>query len=151
MMRTRSGGFFMVCFIILGVIAVLVGVTAATNGSSITPAISWTISIVAFILFFWAGRAAKQSGAHPVGRGALLGTIFGFIRGLSFFFMHVNMDTVQNKVHGSIPTDTLQKTVDLMNSPIAHVLSLIIMIIAWGVLGLIFAFVGGATVKVKRD
>lgn len=149
-MRIKSRVSLVVMAAVLGIIGLLVQVGLG-NGSSVVTVVAWIINILLLVLLFLAGRTAKQQGWRPVWTGALTGAVYGVFRGLSGFFTHVTAEQLQKSTHGQLSQDAIDKAVALANSTTTHFISLITMIVVWGIVGLIVAIIGGTTVKKPVD
>lgn len=146
--KEKSLGFFVLMSVALGVLALLNSIIFA--GSAASTIIGLVLNIIGVILLVWAGRSSKMVGGHPVGRGALMGAIYGIVFGISAFFMQ-NISAEYFGNVGQMPADQAQMAADMINSTGMHVFVLIFFIIIFSLLGLIISAIGGSTIKKPRN
>jgi hypothetical protein len=100
--------------------------------------------VVSAAILLGVGRAAKRQGARPAGAGGVAGLIYGIVSGWPVFLTHLTRADVLRRLHGrTLPAGTLRLAVQAANSPAAHVVTWLTVIVVGLVAGLVLGSVGG--------
>lgn len=146
MNQEKGFGFFVLTMVGLGILSILSGLIFKGAGSA-NMLIGLVLDIIGVILVVWAGRSSKRIGGHPVGRGALMGAVYGLVGGITVFFMEkMSTEDLQGQ-SGAISSEDASNFADVANSTGVHVLTYIFFIVIYAVLGLVVSAIGGATAK----
>lgn len=145
MKEPKTLGYFIVCIIVIAILELLNRLLLKTM--IVAGYLTIFFAIIGLIHVFWGGRVSKMFGGHPVGRGALLGAIYGVITGISIFFLHVSAGALQSQLGNSVSSGASQNLANMVNSPTTHVVTFLLGIVIYAVGGLIAAAIGGATAK----
>ena len=111
--------------------------------------LSIILDVVALGILFWAGRAAKQQNAKPVGVGVVAGLLYSLFYGWSLFFGHVTRAEIIAQLHRHPTTAavSINSLVKVANSPLIHVGAWIVLTIVWVIAGVALGVIGGLTTK----
>lgn len=143
--QEKGLGFYVVTMVVLGILDLLNSIIFQNSGARTI--IELVFYVIGVVLIVWAGRSSKRIGGHPVGRGALMGAIYGLISGASAFFVTVSSEKFDEQLGGTSSSVDTGSMAEMMNSTGFHVLTFIMSIIIFSVLGLIVGAIGGATEK----
>jgi hypothetical protein len=141
-MKSRS--FYIGLAAALGLVSLILTVAFGGHPSSAHTVISLLLDAVLLVVAFLFGRASKKQGGKPLWNGALAGAVFGLIGALGSFFVKIDASMLKNT---NLTADQIDTAVQWANSPVSHIISVVVAIILFGVLGLIAGVIGGATTK----
>ena len=135
--------------LVWGIISVIVSfIIMAGHHVSVPVLLQIVFDLVTAAIIFLAGRAAKQQGAKPVGAGVVSGLIFGVVSGWPAFFAHVTRSELTRSLHGRhLSPAQFDAGLTYANSPVAHIVTWVGLIVVTVVLGLVLGAIGGATAK----
>lgn len=106
------------------------------------------IELVAAAIAFAAGRRARANEGTPWRVGALTGLAYGVFAGWADFLIHMTRQELLARTHGTpLPSGSIGLAVQAANSPAAHVVTWLGVMVESLVLGLILGWIGGLSVR----
>ncbi len=148
----QSGRKYIIFAVVLGVLALLFTAVGGANANlhGLVSIVVIILDVLALIVALLIGRFAKRKGGRPLWNGALIGAIYGFLMSIGGFFVTVTAAEVEQVLRkaGTVVSSTLvTQTLAVENSPLLHVLGIVVSLILYGALGLIAGLIGGATTR----
>jgi len=140
----KSKGLYLILAVVLGLIQITLTIGLKTHASGGHSLITYLIIVILLVVMFMVGRLTKKKGGSPLWMGALTGGIYGLIAGLGSFFVKVDASKFQN---AALTAQQITKAVKYANSPVAHLMTDVVSIIIFGVIGLVVGIIGGSTAK----
>lgn len=134
----RPVGTYIVIGAVLGVVSLLLGLAKA---SGLGPVLDILIAATAFA----AGFSARTRAGHPAWSGAGVGAVYGVVSGIQAFLRTTTaseLKTALQKTHRTSPV-SMGKLLTIVNSPVAHLGSLMVAAIIFGLVGLILGAIAG--------
>ncbi|WP_053958991.1 hypothetical protein [Sulfobacillus thermosulfidooxidans] len=147
-MLTRPNWQYLLVAAILGIIQFLIGLAAPFHTIVISYILDFLILVVAFI----AGQHAKISSGHPGWFASATGAIYGFLAGITPFFVTITANDLKRQLHHHVVSSAqLQQIVKIANSPVAHFTDWLLSVLTYGILTLIIGSIGGLVIKKPSD
>ncbi len=134
--------------LILGVIEVLNIVLIANHDRHVGGAISLVIELGFLALTIVGGRAVKVDGGRPVPTGALMGGLYGVVESIPGLFTKF---AVSSFTGTNVTKAQAVHYAQFANSASGHLSALVGNGIVYAIVGLIFAAVGGASIRKPRN
>jgi hypothetical protein len=127
------------------------GIVAALVAAHLSHVPGLTFDVVTAVILFVAGRAAKQQALGPWKVGALAGAIYGVLSGWPALLVHVTraqlLHSTPAQLRGQLTPAEVTRALQVVNSPLTHVISWLGAVVVGVVLGLVLGAIGGMTVK----
>ena len=135
----RPPSMYLAIAVALGVVALLLALANVTG-------LAVVLDILVAATTFAAGYAARTRAGHPAWSGAGAGVAYGIVSGIGVFFHKVTaseLKTALEKTHRASPL-SMSQLLAISNSPGAHLGSLAVSSIFFGLLGLVLGAIAGA-------
>jgi hypothetical protein len=141
--------------VIIGVVGLLNAAVLAVHSSTskVSPILDYILYAAILVVALLAGRRAKQIGGRTWWQGAQMGIIYGVISAIGAFFQHTTLAQASkalSAVSSKTPVTAAQLQA-LYNSPVYHIVELLISAVFLGVLGLLLGVIGGATARRQTE
>ncbi len=135
--------------LVWGVIAALIKFLIGGHRVGMPIVVSIILDVIVLGILLFAGRAAKQQGARPVGVGAIAGLIYGIVSGWPSLLIHLTRAQLLASLHARHvnPTLAIGTLLKAANSPAAHIASWAASAGVGVIMGLIVGAIGGLTTK----
>ncbi len=148
-MTNRPNWHFLLAALLLGLIQFVLALFAPFHNIFISYILDFLILVVAFL----AGQHAKLSGGHPGWFASATGAIYGFLAGLSPFFLTLTMAELKRELlhHRQMSPEAMHQFLTLANSPAAHFTDWLVSILIYGCLTLLVGAIGGLVIKRASD
>ena len=135
----RPLGTYIAVAVVLGVLFLLIVLGKVTG-------LNVVLDILIAATAFAAGFAARTRSGHPAWSGAAVGVVYGAVSGIRAFLQKVTMGQLRSalqSVHRTSPV-SMSRLLAIVNAPAAHLGSLLVSAVLFGLLGLILGAIAGA-------
>ena len=141
----RSAASYVLAGILLGVVSL-----ALTAARTAGPGPLLDVLIAAATLV--AGYAAAARAGHPAWSGASVGAAYGVVSGIGAFVRKVSMSELRMALRsvGKTSPISMARLLRIVNSPVAHVGSMLVSVLLFGLGGLLLGAIGGAIAARQR-